>query len=692
MKQIFNVFALIAAASAFFACNKDTIVEEQVHKTASNENVVTFSTTPTKSVFGTLSGTSLPTLWTDSYSVALSLNLASSKKSSTPIVSGGGTTASFTADIKDDETGDYNFYAVSPYEAVKNISFDHKSILIEIPSAQTPSSTSPDELAQILYSKQAEGSTFPTSVTMSFSHLTAYCKIGTIKNLALDPGETVQSISLTAAENWAGRYYYYAEDYSTYSAGDFAENSASNTITISTSSTTDIWFGCAPVDLGGKTIDVVITTDQGTFSKTITIPAGKKFTSGKVSSFNIDMNGITRVAPVVYTLVDDIADLTLGSEVIIVAKDSDLAMSTTQNGNNRAQAAVTKSGSTISTPGADVQVFTIENGNKAGTYAFNTGSTYIYAASSSSNYLRSEASLTNNSSWYISLAADGEATMKAVGDNTRNILQYNSGSSCFACYGSASQGAVVIYKRNGTGSGAITAKAAESLSITGATTSYSVGDPYSFDGTVSLIYTDTSTEPLTASDYTVDDSTVNMSVADTYTVTVTYNADSSVKGTYDITVASAGGGKTEYTITWNSTNNSNSVSSYTASWSVTADGLTCNMANWNNNNNGWSYVKCGRKNNASTATIITDSAISEAISSVTITIDAITAASVNSIKLYISSNGTTWTEEGSFNKNTGDQTVNIASPTANKYYKLEFDCASGSSNGLVQLSKLVFTI
>ena len=564
MKKIFKVFAVFAAASALFACNKETLVEEQISETKTGPGIVQFSAGPiTKTVFGTPVGTSVPTLWTDKYAVALSLNLATAKKSTTPAVSGGGTSASFSAEIDDDSSSDYNFYAVSPYDAVLSINNTYKSILINFPTAQTPSASSPDELAQIIYAKNAAGSTFPTSVTMSFSHISAYGKIG-FKNLALSGGETIQSVSLTADENWAGRFYYYAEDYSTYTAGDIVENSASSTITITTSSTTDIWFGCAPVDLGGKNVDVVVTTNLGTFSKTITIPSGKKFESGKVAAFNVDMDGIARVSPVVYTLVDDVDDLTVGSEVIIVAKDSDVAISTTQNTNNRGQAGITKSGSTISSPGADVQVFTIQNGNKAGTYAFYTGSGYIYAASSSANQLKTESTLSNNSSWYISIAADGEATVKAVGDNTRNVLQHNSGSSIFACYGSASQGAVVIYKKNGTGSSAITPKEAESLSISGATTSYSVGDTYSFDGTVTVLYSDTSTETLTSSDYTVDDSAVDMSTADTYTVTISYNANPSVTGSYDITVT-GGGSLTVWNDDFSSVTGTSSITSLNGS-------------------------------------------------------------------------------------------------------------------------------
>lgn len=176
------------------------------------------------------------------------------------------------------------------------------------------------------------------------------------------------------------------------------------------------------------------------------------------------------------------------------------------------------------------------------------------------------------------------------------------------------------------------------------------------------------------------------------TATVTINTAAGLSKTVTVTQQgkSSGDGKT-YTITWNATNNSASIASYTDSWSVTADGLTCNMANFNNNKNEWNYVKCGRKNNASVATIITATAIPEAIKTVKITIDAVTASKINSVKLYTGNTDSSWTDAGSFTVATGEQSVSITSPATGKYYKLEFDCASGSSNGLLTLSKLVFT-
>lgn len=136
--------------------------------------------------------------------------------------------------------------------------------------------------------------------------------------------------------------------------------------------------------------------------------------------------------------------------------------------------------------------------------------------------------------------------------------------------------------------------------------------------------------------------------------------------------------------------NSKTVSGYTDSWRATNGDFVVNLTNFNNNSSSWDYVKCGRKDHASTATIITDAAIDQAITKVVVTIDALTVSNVNSIKLYTSSNNSTWTEAGSFTKAKGAQEVSLSSPTAGLYYKIEFDCASGSSNGLVTVSKVEY--
>ena len=150
-----------------------------------------------------------------------------------------------------------------------------------------------------------------------------------------------------------------------------------------------------------------------------------------------------------YTLVTNASDLSVGDTVIIVASGSNFALSTTQNSNNRGQVSISKKSDDTVAFVTDLQELELRAGKTNGTYAFYTGSGYLYAASSSSNYLRTETTLSANSSWSISISSTGVATVKATGSNTRNWMRYNSSSTIFSCYGSG-QADIAIYKKTVT--------------------------------------------------------------------------------------------------------------------------------------------------------------------------------------------------------------------------------------------------
>ena len=172
---------------------------------------------------------------------------------------------------------------------------------------------------------------------------------------------------------------------------------------------------------------------------------GHNYVDGVCSRCGEEIGGDAPAEPA-WTLVTDVSTLNAGDQIVIVATKSNFALSTTQNSNNRAQAAVTKDGNTVSF-GDDVQIITLEAGKVADTFAFNVGNGYLYAASSSKNYLRTETTLSNNSSWTITITAEGVATIKAQGTNTRNWLRYNASNTppIFSTY-SSGQADVSIYK------------------------------------------------------------------------------------------------------------------------------------------------------------------------------------------------------------------------------------------------------
>ena len=152
-----------------------------------------------------------------------------------------------------------------------------------------------------------------------------------------------------------------------------------------------------------------------------------------------------------------------------------------------------------------------------------------------------------------------------------------------------------------------------------------------------------------------------------------------------------------YTVQFGSKYNSEEMGSYENSWHVTCDGTQWDMANFNNNKNVWNYVKCGRKKVASVATITSNAALADKISSVAVTIDKMTVISVNSIKLSVAGNSDftdavdVTADSKDFKASGCTLNFTVATPAADKYYKLIFDCAAASDNGVIQLSKVVFS-
>ncbi len=137
----------------------------------------------------------------------------------------------------------------------------------------------------------------------------------------------------------------------------------------------------------------------------------------------------------------------------------------------------------------------------------------------------------------------------------------------------------------------------------------------------------------------------------------------------------------------------NKVGAYTKTWVAKNGTDSYSIANFNNNNWGWNYIKCGNKTAESVAWIKNDASFSEAITKVQITIDKIAASSVNSIKLYVSTDSdfkADSTTSVDFQKAKGPQSVSLTDPAVGLFYKIEFDCKKGSDNGLVWLSKVEF--
>ena len=435
MKKFFQiaVTALMALAALSGCRNAEQEVPE-----ASSVKTVRFhaGAAPTRTAFAEAVDGVYQTLWTENDSdILLSLNYGKAEASAvTP--SADGTTASFEASFDASATSaPYTFYAVSPASAARAISPSRSAWSVYIAAFQHPSALSVDEDAQLLVAKSAASATLPGEVDLHFSHLTAYGRIA-LKNLELGDA-TVSKVDLIFSTPVVGEWYW-GED------GTLTANGDSHTITLDTDASGDLWFACAPVDVSGQTLKLVVFTDQGNLTREITFPEGRKFNSGKVARFSVDMAGIEIQGGDTFVLVTDASELQVGDEVLVVSKDGTYALGAQQS-SYRKEVSVNATGGVIADPG-EATVLTLELGSAIGTWSFRTGNAYL-ASTSSGNNLTEVASKNANASWKVTVSSSATLIQAQAGGS--KLLKHNPSAHRFSCYKNSSTNVdnVVLYRK-----------------------------------------------------------------------------------------------------------------------------------------------------------------------------------------------------------------------------------------------------
>ena len=173
---------------------------------------------------------------------------------------------------------------------------------------------------------------------------------------------------------------------------------------------------------------------------------------------------VSGFAQTTYTKVTSASGLEAGANYLIVAHHDDLGVLAMgyQKTNNRHAVVVSENGDAITvTPGTDptseTDVFQITLGGNAGAWTLfdEVKGGYLYAASSSSNNLKTQTTLDANGQWDIAFNADGTAEVVAQGENERNNMRFNpntqNNAPLFSCYAEASNidTRVSFYKAGG---------------------------------------------------------------------------------------------------------------------------------------------------------------------------------------------------------------------------------------------------
>lgn len=356
----------------------------------------------------------------------------------------------------------------------------YEEFRIKLPAAQTPTETGFDPNADLLLAKPETRTVQPVEgeeLNFRFKRVAAIAKM-TLKDIPA--GEKLAKVELTASQPMAGYSRTNLKTGEIYDIGYYKEETM--TLTLNDRETTGkdvIWFTSLPCVFGeGDSFTVKAYTDKATYEKTVSFsaPEAFKFVSGGLTRFGI--TGMTRTENAVdeYVLLTNVADLSVGDQIIITSGTDGAvkAISTTQNNNNRGATDIEIASNTITTIPANAQIITMETGMEANTFAFHvegdvTG--YLYAASSSKNYLRTQDNIDGNASWAIDIAESGVATIKAQGDYTRNLLQYNNSNTLFSCYSSKQQDVYIFYKA-GTPKTALDAPANVETALEDANTVY----------------------------------------------------------------------------------------------------------------------------------------------------------------------------------------------------------------------------
>ncbi len=164
-----------------------------------------------------------------------------------------------------------------------------------------------------------------------------------------------------------------------------------------------------------------------------------------------------------FTKVTSASGLEAGALYLIVGNDEELgdfAMGY-QKQNNRHAVAVTDDGGNITvTPAVDpysegdANQFMLGGSANAWTFYDPLREGYLYAASSSSNQLKTQSTNNANGEWSIVFNADGTAEVVAQGENSRNNMRFNpnNGTPLFSAYAETStvDTRVCLYKAGGT--------------------------------------------------------------------------------------------------------------------------------------------------------------------------------------------------------------------------------------------------
>ena len=385
-----------------------------------------------------------------------------------------------------DLVGSHHFYAV--YPAVEGTDFSGApDVFTAVPEIQTPTATSFDPAADLMAATSTgDWRSLPASpIPMIWTRLTAHGDI-TLKNLALDADETVQSIVLQG-QNGAELTgdviidLCNTEEFAT--AGVPRVTVLADNLSVDASGNLRFWVSIFPVELTELT--VTLTTDKAVYRRSIQ-GISKIFAQNTRNILGISMQGATKtpISPMGenYVKVTQAQTDWTGDYLIVYEADGLVLDS---DGDAKTHASVSISDGKI--PYESAKAYNIRIEKSGAGYSMKMGDNY-YGLNSSSNALNvSTSEPADNYRWTFQ-TTNGVTRAYNVKYPTR-FLQFNASSKQFRCYTSA-QKDVTFFKLDGEAPGG---GGGGTTPVTASVTTGSSSNVTQTEATLSATYTGTPT-------------------------------------------------------------------------------------------------------------------------------------------------------------------------------------------------------
>ncbi|MBR1958229.1 MAG: hypothetical protein IKA28_04440, partial [Tidjanibacter sp.] len=395
--------------------------------------------------------------------------------------------ATFTTEFTAvDGASDYDYGAFYPGNNwVSNASF--AEVKVELPAIQTLTDGSFDHEADLLMSEpiwnvaeNAHGG------LLKFARLAAIGKM-TLKGINTD--ETIESVKLTFADHvLAGDVTLNFDEVTATYATEGSNSVEVKNGNLDAKAENAIFFTCFPGEYtGAYTIEV--TTTESIYIKEGNLSGKLAFTAGDVTGFGATVNFVSSRTSKTFTKVTKTNLADYSGTYLLVYEEGNVAFNgslTDLDETNNTQA-VTIENDAI-TASVDI-AFTIAKVD--GGYSIQSASGKFIGRSANDNGLDTADEYNAN---YLNTIVD--LVIKGKGGKE---LRYNAANDQkrFRYLGNTMT-PVALYRMEGTGSDEPFVRALESIEVSGAKTTFTVGDEWAFGGTVTAKYNDYTTEDVTA--------------------------------------------------------------------------------------------------------------------------------------------------------------------------------------------------